>query len=86
MENAPVVAPTNRFGEFAIGTNVGLTQLIGNLLQDEKFPGVHLALGSPYPDKTGAEWDSKAHNDGILRNPTIAVDGRVIMKDGKFTI
>jgi leucyl aminopeptidase (aminopeptidase T) len=77
---------SNRLGEFAIGTNVGLQELIGNLLQDEKFPGIHLALGSPYPDKTGAEWDSKAHNDGIMRNPTIVVDGRIIMKDGVFQI
>lgn len=77
---------SNRLGEFAIGTNVGLTELIGNLLQDEKFPGIHLALGSPYPDKTGAEWESKAHNDGVLRNPTIIVDGKTIMENGKFTI
>ena len=77
---------SNRLGEFAIGTNVGLTELIGNLLQDEKFPGIHLALGSPYPDKTGAEWESKAHNDGVLRNPTIIVDGTTIMENGKFTI
>ncbi len=76
----------NRLGEFAIGTNIGLTGLIGNLLQDEKFPGIHLALGSPYPDKTGAKWDSAAHNDGILRNPTIIVDGKTIMENGKFTI
>lgn len=77
---------SNRLGEFAIGANVGLQELIGNLLQDEKFPGIHLALGSPYPDKTGADWDSQAHNDGIMRDPTIVVDGRVIMKDGVFTI
>ncbi len=77
---------SNRLGEFAIGTNIGLEELIGNLLQDEKFPGIHLALGSPYPDKTGAKWDSKAHNDGIMRNPTIVVDGQTIMKDGTFTI
>jgi leucyl aminopeptidase (aminopeptidase T) len=77
---------SDRLGEFAIGTNVGLTGLIGNLLQDEKFPGIHLALGSPYPDKTGAEWDSKAHNDGILRKPTITVDGKTIMKDGEFLV
>ena len=77
---------SNRLGEFAIGTNIGLTELIGNLLQDEKFPGVHMALGNPYPDKTGAEWESKAHNDGIMRNPTVTVDGRVIMKDGKFAL
>ncbi|HPW45865.1 MAG TPA: aminopeptidase [bacterium] len=76
---------SDRLGEFAIGTNLGLKKLISNLLQDEKFPGVHLALGSPYPDKTGADWTSNAHNDGILRDVTIEVDGKVIMKDSKFT-
>jgi len=77
---------SNRLGEFAIGTNIGLTGLIGNLLQDEKFPGIHLALGSPYPTKTGATWDSSAHNDGILLRPTIVVDGRTIMQDGRFLL
>jgi len=71
-------------GEFAIGTNVGLTKLIYNLLQDEKFPGVHIAAGSPNPKKTGANWDSKAHVDGIIKNPTILVDGEMIMDKGKF--
>jgi hypothetical protein len=54
---------SDRLGEFAIGTNVGLTGLIGNLLQDEKFPGIHLALGSPYPDKTGAPDDHRRRQD-----------------------
>ena len=76
---------SDRVGEFAIGTNINLTKLIGNLLQDEKFPGVHIALGDSYPDHTGADWTSKAHNDGVMRNPTIVVDGRVLMKDGKFS-
>lgn len=75
-----------RLGEFAIGTNIGLTHLIGNLLQDEKYPGIHLALGSPYPTKTGADWDSQAHCDGILQKPTIQVEGRTIMVNGTFTI
>ncbi len=77
---------SNRVGEFAIGTNIGLTKLIGNLLQDEKFPGVHIALGDAYQDKTGAEWTSKAHNDGVMREPTIVVDGTTIMEKGTFTI
>jgi len=71
-------------GEFAIGTNVGLKELIYNLLQDEKFPGVHIAAGSPNPKKTGANWDSKVHVDGIIKNPTIWVDGEMIMDRGKF--
>ena len=77
---------SHRLGEFAIGTNIGLKQLIGNLLQDEKYPGIHLALGNPYPTKTGATWQSQAHNDGILKNPTIKVDGQVIMEEGTFLI
>jgi len=75
-----------RLGEFAIGTNIGLKALIGNLLQDEKFPGIHLALGNPYPDKTGATWGSKAHCDGVLIEPTIHVEDQIIMKNGTFCI
>jgi len=45
-----------RVGEFAIGTNIALTHLVGNLLQDEKFPGIHVAFGNPYGHITGANW------------------------------
>ena len=75
---------SSRVGEFAIGTNTGLTHLIYNLLQDEKFPGIHVAFGSPLPGHTGAPWDSKAHVDGVLKDPTIYVDGKPIMTKGKF--
>ena len=77
---------SSRIGEFAIGTNTGLTELIYNLLQDEKFPGVHIAFGSPLPGKTGAKWDSKAHVDGVIINPTIEVDGEMIMDKGQFRL
>ncbi|OGQ21914.1 MAG: hypothetical protein A3C46_01450 [Deltaproteobacteria bacterium RIFCSPHIGHO2_02_FULL_44_16] len=79
-------ANANRVGEFAIGTNVGLSKLIGNLLQDEKFPGVHIALGNPYPDMTGADWKSDVHCDGVMQKTTVIVDGRTIMKEGKFIL
>lgn len=75
---------SSKVGEFAIGTNTGLKKLIGNLLQDEKFPGVHIAFGSPYPMKTGAKWDSKVHIDAVIKDTTIYVDGEVIMTKGKF--
>jgi len=77
---------SNRIGEFAIGTNTGLTKLIYNLLQDEKFPSVHIAFGSPLPGKTGAKWDSKAHVDGMIKDPTIHVDGEVLMDKGQFCL
>lgn len=75
---------SNRIGEFALGTNIGLKKLIGNLLQDEKFPGVHIAIGSGYPQYTGAKWDSKAHCDCVIKETTVWVDGKKIMEKGKY--
>jgi len=75
---------SNRVGEFAVGTNLALTELIGNLLQDEKFPGIHVAFGHPYPEDTGVSWDCPSHLDCVLRKTTIVVDGKTIMRDGRF--
>lgn len=76
----------SRIGEFAIGTNTGLTEFIGIMLQDEKFPGVHIAVGDSFPETTGAPFPSKAHCDFVIAKTTIIVDGTRIMKDGKFLI
>ncbi|HEM62148.1 MAG TPA: aminopeptidase, partial [Chloroflexi bacterium] len=77
---------SNRLGEFAIGTNTGVESLVGNMLQDEKYPGVHVAVGEPIPEETGADWTSVVHLDGVLKNVTIDVEGRLIMQDGRFTL
>ena len=76
----------NRVGEFAIGTLTSLKRLTGNLLQDEKMPGLHVAFGNPYPEFTGADWSAKIHVDVIPSQCTIDVDGLTIMRDGEFTI
>ena len=44
---------SDRVGEFAIGTNIACTHIIGHILQDEKIPGVHIAFGHPYAEHTG---------------------------------
>lgn len=77
---------SNRAGEFAIGTNIGLRKLSGNLLQDEKIPGLHVAFGSPYPHETGADWDAPTHCDVVSTRATIKVDGQVLMRDGEFVL
>ncbi len=76
----------NRVGEFAIGTLTSLKRLVGNHLQDEKMPGLHVAFGNPYPEFTGADWNAKIHVDVIPSRCTIEVDGLVIMRDGEFII
>lgn len=74
----------DRAGEFAIGTNIGLRHLTGNLLQDEKVPGLHIAFGNPYPHETGADWRSPVHVDIVSPGTTILVDGRELMRLGQF--
>lgn len=73
-----------RVGEFAIGTNTAVAELSGNLLQDEKVPGVHVAFGDPFPHLTGADWSSKVHVDVIPTRCSIEMDGKVIMANGEF--
>lgn len=74
-----------RAGEFAIGTNIAVEHLSGNLLQDEKIPGIHVAFGNPIGYQTGADWRSDVHVDVVPVRCNISVDGHSIMEDGKFT-
>jgi leucyl aminopeptidase (aminopeptidase T) len=77
---------SDRVGEFAIGTNIGLRGVIGNILQDEKLPGIHMAFGNPYGAHTGADWWSGTHIDVVGRDFDIWADDRQIMSSGKFLI
>jgi leucyl aminopeptidase (aminopeptidase T) len=77
---------SDRVGEFAIGTNIGLHGVIGNILQDEKLPGIHIAFGNPYGAHTGAEWDCSTHIDVVGTKFDIWADDRQIMRAGKFLI
>jgi leucyl aminopeptidase (aminopeptidase T) len=79
-------ANSDRVGEFAIGTNIELKEVIGHILQDEKFPGIHIAFGDPYGAHTGADWRSTTHIDVVATRFNIWVDDRQIMSDGRFLI
>ncbi len=81
---------SDRVGEFAIGTNLGIERVIGNILQDEKFPGIHIAFGNPYGEHTGAQWSSTTHIDVVGLGFNIWLEFETgeeqIMRDGNFLI
>ena len=81
---------SDRVGEFAIGTNLGVERVIGNILQDEKFPGIHIAFGNPYGEHTGAPWTSGTHIDvvGLRFNIWLETEEgeEQIMREGRFLI
>ncbi len=82
-------AGAKRIGEFAFGTNYGITKHIKNILFDEKIGGtIHLALGSCYPE-TGGKNKSSLHWDMICdlrKDAEVRGDGVIIYKNGKFTV
>ncbi|UCF56149.1 MAG: aminopeptidase, partial [Deltaproteobacteria bacterium] len=56
-------------------------QLSGIVLEDEKVLGTaHFALGNNI--SFGGSTDVPIHLDGVLRDPTITVDGKRIMQQG----
>jgi leucyl aminopeptidase (aminopeptidase T) len=60
--------------ELGIGTNVGVDELVGSVLLDEKAAGtVHIAIGDDAG--IGGDTDAPLHLDGILREPTVYADG-----------
>ena len=75
-------------GEFAIGTNEGITKFTRQILFDEKIGGsFHIALGTGYPE-SGSKAHSAIHWDMIcdLRDGQIWVDDVLFYENGKFVI
>jgi len=77
---------SDRVGELAFGTNLGLSSMIGVLLQDEKFPGVHIAFGDPYGSQTHADWKSKTHVDVLTRNCDVWIDDDQVISKGHYQL
>lgn len=78
----------SRLGEFAIGTNPGVTRVTRNVLFDEKIAGtIHCALGNAYPNAGGTN-KSAIHWDMVtdMRQGRITVDGGTLYENGKFVI
>ena len=82
-------AGSRYLGEFAIGTNEGITRFTRQILFDEKINGsFHMALGAGYPE-TGSKNESAIHWDMIcdLRDGgEIWVDGELLYQNGRFVI
>lgn len=80
----PIGKPACNVAELGIGTNEKAI-LTGNVLEDEKVIGtVHVALGDN--KSMGGTVSVESHLDGILKRPTLVVDGQTIMRDGDIVV
>ena len=70
--------------EFGIGTNDS-AKLSGVLLEDEKVMGtIHIALGNNV--SMGGSVNVPIHLDGVVKKPTVWMDGKLLMRDGKLLL
>lgn len=70
--------------ELGIGTNP-LAKLSPNVLEAEKVYGTcHIALGSNI--SYGGSVDVPFHSDGIILNPTLQIDGKIVIRSGKILV
>jgi aminopeptidase len=78
----------SKLGEFAIGTNPGVTRVTRIVLFDEKIAGtIHCALGNAYPNAGGTN-KSALHWDMVtdMHQGRITVDAETLYENGKFVI
>jgi len=70
--------------ELGIGTNEKATPS-GSPLEDEKVMGtVHVGIGDNII--FGGKVKAPLHLDGIMKNPTLVIDGKTVIKDGKHLV
>ena len=70
--------------ELGIGTNEAAT-LTGNVLEDEKIIGtIHVAFGDNH--SFGGTIRVSSHQDGVVLQPTVDIDGTRLLEDGRLLV
>lgn len=73
-----------KLSQFGMGLNPR-AKVIGNILQDEKAWGtIHIGFGENY--SFGGKIKCSTHFEGVIKEPTLEVDGHLIIEKGNFLI
>jgi len=82
LETLDAGGPTGRLiAELGIGTNPAAI-LTGDICEDEKVIGtVHIAFGMSA--SIGGDNHASVHLDGMMLKPTVELEGRLLLRDGR---
>jgi len=73
-------------GTIILGTNVGLLSPIGELVCDQNLPGLHITLGSTFPDATGAPPTTTAQLSLTSSGGDVDLDGAPLLRNGRYMV
>lgn len=77
---------SSQVGTVILGTNVGLLQPIGELVCDQNLPGLHITLGSTFPDATGAQPTTTAQLSLTSSGGDVDLDGAPLLRAGRYMV
>ena len=77
---------SSRVGTIMLGTNVGLLAPIGELVCDQNLPGLHISLGSTFPDTTGAPATTTAQLSLTSSGGDVDLDGAPLIRAGRYMV
>lgn len=77
---------SSHVGTIILGTNVGLLQPIGELVCDQNLPGLHMSLGSTFPDATGAAPTTTAQLSLTSSGGDVDLDGAPLLRAGRYMV
>jgi leucyl aminopeptidase (aminopeptidase T) len=73
---------SSRVGLVALGVNGGIGRATGEALVDQNLPGLHLGIGDPAAQATGAGWRAATSFAACQVGATVEVDGEAVIRDG----
>jgi aminopeptidase len=76
----------SRVGTVLLGTNVGLLAPIGELVCDQNLPGLHITLGSTFPEVTGAPATTTAQLSLTSSGGDVDLDGAPLIRAGRYMV
>lgn len=76
----------DRIGTIILGTNVGILAPVGELICDQNLPGLHITLGSTFPDMTGAPSQTRAQLSLTCAGSDVDLDGAPLLRSGRYMI
>lgn len=75
---------SDRVGLVAIGVNGGIPGPTGEAIVDQNLPGLHLCIGDPAAQITGATWSARTSFAACQSDCTVLVDGTIAVSGGKL--
>lgn len=75
---------SDRVGLVSVGVNVGLDAPTGEALVDQNLPGLHISIGDPAAQATGACWTARTSFAACQADSTVLADGTLLVSRGKL--